>query len=281
MLQEISTCLWFDNQAKEAVLFYQDVFGAVVIQSENPFVINYTLYGRPFMHLNGGPRFKVNPSISFFINGASADEIQSIWEKLIIGGQVLMPLNNYPWSALYGWCADKYGVNWQIMLGHESSCKVMPSMMFNGTNNGKANEAIEFYTGILKPAKVVQISQYEKGEADTVGNIKYAQFELNNLPFGAMDSSAPHEFNFNEGISFMLTVDSQEEIDYYWDKLCQDGGVPGRCGWLNDKYGVSWQVVPAKLSKLMNSRETAEKVTKAFLEMSKFIIADLETAAKI
>lgn len=279
MLQKISTCLWFDNQAKEAVMFYKDVFGAVEVKSENPFVINYTLYGRPFMHLNGGPAFKVNPSISFFINGESELEIQAIWDKLIVGGQILMPLNNYPWSKFYGWCADKYGVNWQIMLGHESSCKVMPSLMFNGANNGKAQEAIEFYSALIQPSHIIQISKYEKGEADIEGNVKYAQFELNNLPFGAMDSSAPHQFNFNEGVSFMLTVDTQEEIDYYWDNLCKDGGAPGRCGWLKDKFGVSWQVVPSTLGKLMTNKETAGKVTKAFMSMSKFIIADLEAAA--
>ena len=190
-----------------------------------------------------------------------------------------MPLNNYPWSKFYGWCADKYGVNWQIMLGHESSCKVMPSLMFNGANNGKAQEAIEFYSALIQPSHIIQISKYEKGEADIEGNVKYAQFELNNLPFGAMDSSAPHQFNFNEGVSFMLTVDTQEEIDNYWDNLCKDGGAPGRCGWLKDKFGVSWQVVPSTLGKLMTNKETAGKVTKAFMSMSKFIIADLEAAA--
>ena len=279
MLQEITTCLWFDTQAKEAVLFYQEVFGAVEISSDNPYVVNYKLYGRPFMHLNGGPRFKMNSSISFLINGENEAAVKTIWDKLIVDGNIMMPLNKYPWSSLYGWCADKFGVNWQIMLGHESSCTVMPQLLFCGPNNGKANEAIEFYTAVIKPSHIVHISKYEKGEPDIEGNIKYSQFELNKLPFGTLDSSAPHDFNFNEGVSFMLTVDTQEEIDYYWDQLSKEG-TPGRCGWLKDKFGVSWQVVPSVLGKLMTSRETAANVTKAFMGMSKFIIADLALAAK-
>ncbi len=277
MTQAITTCLWFDGKAKEAAGFYKAVFNEVENISSNPMVEMITLYGRRFMLLNGGPGYPINPSISFFISAQTEDEINIIWEKLIENGQILMPLNTYPWSAKYGWCADKYGVNWQLMLGHESSCKVMPSLLFTGPNNGKAKEAIDFYCGIFNPSNIIAINTYEKGEADTEGNIKYAQFELNQLPFGAMDSSAPHQFTFNEGVSFVVTVDTQDEIDYYWDQLIINGAA-ARCGWLKDKYGVSWQIVPSILGKLMTNPATAPKATYAFLQMSKFIIADLEKA---
>lgn len=279
MTQRLTTCLWFDGKAKEAFLFYKDVFGEVELVSENPLAVNYNLFGRRFMHLNGGPGFPINPSISFFISVSSQSEIEDIWGKLIQGGNTLMPLGKYPWSAQYGWCADQFGVNWQLMLEHESSCKVMPSFMFTGKNCGKAAEAIEFYTSMFEKSKVIQISKYEEGEPDITGYIKYAQFELNDLPFGAMDSSANHEFSFNEGISFVITVDTQEEIDYYWNLLA-DGGKPGRCGWIKDKFGVSWQVVPSVLGKYMTNSVTAPKATYAFLQMSKFIIHDLEKAVE-
>ena len=165
------------------------------------------------------------------------------------------------------------------MLGHESSCKVMPNLMFCGSNNGKAEEAIAYYTQLFKDSKTIQISRYEKGEADVEGHVKYSQFELNNLPFGAMDTSAPHQFTFSEGVSFMLVVDTQEEIDEYWNYLVENGS-PGRCGWLKDKYGVSWQIIPSLLGKLMSNPATAPKATYAFLQMSKFIIADLEKAVQ-
>jgi predicted 3-demethylubiquinone-9 3-methyltransferase (glyoxalase superfamily) len=279
MTQDLSTCFWFDGKAKEAFLFYKEVFGAVELISENPFAVNYRLFGRRFMHLNGGPGFNINPSISFFISGDTQAEIEILWGKLIQGGSALMPLGKYPWSAQYGWCADKYGVNWQIMLGHESSCKVMPSLMFTGANNGKAEEAIQFYTSLFENSKVIQIGKYEEGEGDVTGHIKYAQFELHQQPFGAMDSSADHQFNFNEGVSFIIMVDTQAEIDHYWNQLAE-GGKPGRCGWIKDKYGVSWQVVPSILAKLMTDPATAPKATYAFLQMSKFIIEDLENAVK-
>ncbi len=277
MLQDIGVCLWFDNQAKEAAHFYQSVFPGFKAQSENPMAVNYQLYDRKFMHLNGGPGLPINPSISFFVNLQSEQEIQQIWDRLIIDGQVLMPLNTYPWSPKYGWCADKYGVNWQLMLDHECSSVIMPTLLFNGVNNGKATQAIQFYTSLFPHSETVLISPYEAGEHDTEGHIKYSQYLLNGKPFGAMDSSMNHGFTFNEGVSFRLIVDTQEEIDLYWDQLIK-GGSPGRCGWLKDQFGVSWQIIPSALGKWMMNPETAPKATYAFLQMSKLIIADLEKA---
>jgi predicted 3-demethylubiquinone-9 3-methyltransferase (glyoxalase superfamily) len=279
MTHELGTCLWFDKKAKDAFLFYKDVFGEVELLSENPMAVVYKIYGRRFMHLNGGPGFPINPSISFFISASTKEELETIWNKLSVGGKIMMPLNKYPWSEQYGWCADQYGVNWQLMLDHHSSSKIMPHMMFVGANAGKAEEAIGFYTSMFEENKVVAISRYEEGEPDTTGFIKYSQFELHGLPFGAMDSSANHQFNFNEAVSFIITVDTQDEIDYYWNRILEEGQA-GKCGWIKDKYGISWQVVPSILGKLMTNPATAPKATYAFLQMSKFIIADLEAAVK-
>ncbi len=279
MLHSIGTCLWLDGKAREAAHFYKDVFGDVAIVSENPMAVVYNIYGRRFMNLNGGPGYPINPSISFFISVDSEAEMDAIWERLNVDGKILMPLNKYPWSEKYGWCADRYGVNWQLMLGHKSLTKVMPSLLFTGNQNGNARQAIEYYSSLFTNSNTVQIDTYQKGEPDTEGNIKYAQFELDNLSFGAMDSSAPHQFSFNEGVSFIITVDTQEEIDNYWNYLVKEG-APGRCGWLKDKFGVSWQIVPTILGKLMTNPVTAPKATYAFLQMSKFIIADLEKAVE-
>lgn len=279
MTHSLSTCFWLDGKAKEAFLFYKEVFGDVTLISENPLTVNYTLFGRRFMHLNGGAGYVINPSISFFVNMEDHAAIEGTWLKLIQGGKVRMPLGRYPWSEQYGWCEDQYGVNWQLMLGHQSSCKVMPSLMLTGDNNGRGAEAIKFYTQLFKNSQLIQVSQYEEQEPDITGNIKYAQFELNGLPFGLMESSAAHDFSFNEAISFIITVDDQDEIDYYWNAL-SEGGNPGRCGWIKDQYGVSWQIVPSILGKLMSDPATAPKATYSFLQMSKFIIEDLVNAAQ-
>jgi predicted 3-demethylubiquinone-9 3-methyltransferase (glyoxalase superfamily) len=213
------------------------------------------------------------------LNLEDEEEINRVWAKLTENGIVLMDLNTYPWSPLYGWCADQFGVNWQIMKNHESHAKLAPNLMFNGVNNGKANEAIDFYTSLFPNSEIRHKALYEKGEHDTEGNVKYSQFTLNGKPFHLMESSMEHQHNFNEGVSMMVTVDTQEEIDHLWDNLVAEGS-PGRCGWLKDKYGVSWQIVPSVLGKLMSNPETAPKATYAFLQMSKFVIAELEAAVK-
>jgi predicted 3-demethylubiquinone-9 3-methyltransferase (glyoxalase superfamily) len=94
-----------------------------------------------------------------------------------------------------------------------------------------------------------------------------------------MESSANFNFNFNEAISLVVTCESQDEIDFYWEQLTSNGGKEGRCGWLKDKYGVSWQIVPSILGKLMNNAAHAPKVMEAFMQMNKFDIATLENAA--
>jgi len=270
--------LWFDGKAHEAADFYKSIFPDFTAISENPLAVNYRMGGRRFMHLNGGPGFPINSSISFFVNLEDEEEIQQVWNRLSEGGQVLMPLNTYPWSPKYGWCADRYGVNWQLMKNHASRTAVLPALMFCQENSGKAEEAIHFYTSLFPNSSIIELSRYEKGEPDVEGNIKYAQFELNQLPFTAMDSSGPHAFTFSEGVSFIVTVDTQEEIDFYWNSLIGTKGSAGKCGWLKDAYGLSWQVVPSCLGKFMSNPATAPKATYAFLQMSKFDIAALEKA---
>jgi predicted 3-demethylubiquinone-9 3-methyltransferase (glyoxalase superfamily) len=277
MTHAIGTCLWFETEAKEASDFYKSVFKGYESISENPLAVVYNLYGRRFMHLNGRTTGSMNPAISFFVQLSDENELTEIWNKLSAAGKIMMPLNKYPWSKQYGWCTDKFGVSWQLILEDKVDNTIVPSMMFVQENNGKAAAAIEFYTTLFKESKTIAISHYEKGEPDTEGNIKYARFTLNNFSFGAMESSGPHAFTFSEAISYVITADNQEEIDYYWDNLVKEG-QPGRCGWLKDKYGISWQIVPSILGKLMSNPATAPKATYAFLQMSKFIIADLEKA---
>ena len=281
MTHEMIHSLWFDGKAHEAAAYYKSIFPDFTAISENPLAVNYRMGGRRFMHLNGGPGFPINSSISFFVNLEEEEEIQQIWDKLSEGGQVLMPLNTYPWSPKYGWCADRYGVNWQLMKNHTSRTAVLPALMFCQENSGKAEEAIHLYTSLFPNSSIIELSRYEKGEPDVEGNIKYAQFELNQLPFTAMDSSGPHAFTFSEGVSFIVTVDTQEEIDFYWNSLIGTQGSAGKCGWLKDAYGLSWQVVPSCLGKFMSNPATAPKATYAFLQMSKFDISALEKACSI
>ncbi|HRI62563.1 MAG TPA: VOC family protein, partial [Saprospiraceae bacterium] len=115
---------------------------------------------------------------------------------------------------------------------------------------------------------------------DKEGTVKHAQFSLDGQKFKVMDSGLSHQFQFNEAVSFLISCDTQEEIDYYWNALTRDGGQESQCAWLKDKFGVSWQVVPPVLTKYLSDPNPvkANNVMQAMLKMSKIVIADLEKA---
>ena len=139
----------------------------------------------------------------------------------------------------------------------------------------EAKEAAEFYTSIFADSRITNITTISDTPSGTVGIVS---FELLGQEFMAM--SAGPLFKFNESISFIVRCETQEEIDYYWEKLTADGGQEGQCGWLKDKYGLSWQVVPANMGELMNGLdpEAQARVTQAFLRMKKFDLATLQRA---
>lgn len=275
----IHPCLWFDGNAKEAATFYSNVFSETRILDENPMVVNFEILGQKFMGLNGGPRHTINPSISFMVLYQTKDELRTAWEKLFEEGSALMPLDKYDWSQMYGWVQDKFGVNWQLYLAEEgtTSQNVSPSLMFVGEQNGKAEEAVKFYTSIFDNSEIQGILKYTAAEDDTEGNVKHSQFVINGYTMMAMDSSYEHNFQFSEAISLVITCDTQEEIDFYWDKL-KEGGREDQCGWLKDQFGVSWQIVPRILGELMADSEKAPKVIEAFMNMIKFDIETLKNA---
>jgi predicted 3-demethylubiquinone-9 3-methyltransferase (glyoxalase superfamily) len=275
----IYPCLWFDGKAKEAAEFYCTIFPYTVIKSENPMVAILDVAGQKLMFLNSGPHFQINPSISFFVTCETTEEVDHAWEKLIQEGSVLMPLDKYDWSEKYGWVQDKFGVNWQLSAGKPENVgqKLTPSLMFTQHHAGKAEQAVQFYTSIFKDSSVIGILKYSAEDPDVEGTVKHAQFKLGNQVFMAMDSSLGHNFSFNEALSFVIDCDTQEEIDYYWGKL---SAVPEaeQCGWLKDQFGISWQIVPSILGKLMSDPSRSERVINAFMQMKKFDIEKLLNA---
>ncbi len=280
MKQSIYPCLWFDGQAKAAADLYTKAFGNCKITSESPMVVSFTLHGQAFMGLNGGPIYKPNPSISFYATCETTTEVDQAWKALSEGGQIMMPLDKYPWSEKYGWLSDQFGISWQIAKGKLSDVgnqKFCTLLMFTDDQAGRTEEAISFYTSLFKPSSIVGIAKYGPGEGDKETYVKHAQFKLGEGVFMAMGSSGPHGFKFSEGISLVVDCDTQKEIDTYWDTLTSNGGQESMCGWLKDKYGVSWQIVPAVLPKLMNDPEKGPRVVQAFLKMKKF---DIETLMK-
>src|SRR5690606_12415614 len=207
------------------------------------------ILGYQCMAMSAGPYFKFNPSISFHVKCASAEEVDALWAKLSQGGKVLMELGSYPFSKRYGWTEDKYGLSWQIIAAEPDQLepRIVPVMMFVGDVCGKAEEAVNFYASVFHDSKAEVLSRYGAGEApDKEGTVRYASVQLEGQEFGAMDNARMHDFTFNVAISFMVSCTTQEEIDYYCEKLSADPKSE-QCGWLKDKYGVSWQITPANL----------------------------------
>ena len=278
MSNPIYPCLWFDNQAKEAAEYYCSVFDNSKMLSENPIVVQFEIAGKKILGLNGGPLFKINPSISLFITCDTDEEIESIWKKLCDGGKIMMALDKYPWSEKYGWVADKFGMTWQIMKSYApgSGQTIIPSFLFVGEQYGKAQEAVKYYTSVFPDSKINSMHLYLPGEEQPEGNLKFGHFTLRGEMFSAMDGSGDHNYNFNEGVSLVVECDDQKEIDYFWDKFISEG-EESQCGWLKDKFGVSWQIIPAMLGSLLNDPVKAGKVTDAFMKMKKL---DIETLVK-
>lgn len=290
--------LWYDKEAKEAAQFYTSVFPDSKITSETTIhdtpsgdsdLVSFEIMGQKFMAISAGPYFKINPSISFMVNfdpsqlNDGSEKIEEVWNKLSEGGTVLMPFDQYPFSEKYGWIQDKYGLSWQLMLTNPEGVRrpfIVPSFLFVGEKCGLAEEAINYYLSVFQNGSMGHIARYPQGmEPDQEGTIMFADFCLENHWFSAMDSAQEHHFTFNEAISFVVYCENQAEIDYYWEKL---SFVPEaeQCGWLKDKFGISWQVTPSVMDEMLSSgtSEQRSRVTKAFLKMKKFDIAELQRA---
>ena len=290
-MEKITPHLWFDTQAREAGDFYASTFPDsrvtnVSVLHDTPSgsvdIVRFDLAGHEFTAISAGPLFKFTPAISFMVECDSKEEVDALWSKLSEGGTALMELGTYPWSERYGWTNDRYGLSWQIIYAGSEPIrqKITPTLMFTGSVAGKAEEAMSFYTSVFHRASVGNIHRYEAGEGpDKPGTVKHAAFTLEGQQFAAMDSAQAHGFGFNEAISLQVHCRDQQEIDYYWDKLSADPKAE-QCGWLKDKYGVSWQVAPNEMGEMManGTPEQLARVTQAFLPMKKFDLAKLRKA---
>lgn len=286
-MQTIVPHLWFDKGASKAAELYVKAIPGSRIVSQSTLtdtpsgdvdVVRLSLAGYEIQILGAGPEFQVNPSLSFLVSCASREEVDAVHAALVGGGSELMPLGEYPFSARYAWVQDRYGVSWQIGFMGEGSpgAKIIPAQMFVGANAGRAAEALEFYTQLFG-GRTLFVSNYGPGaEPDKPDSISHAQFTLAGQTFALMDSAHPHQFAFNEAVSYLVYCDSQAQIDQYWDAL---SSVPEAeaCGWCKDRFGFSWQIVPRELDALM-SGGSARRVSQAFLKMKKLDIAVLKAA---
>jgi predicted 3-demethylubiquinone-9 3-methyltransferase (glyoxalase superfamily) len=306
-MQKIAPCLWFDRNCEEAVNFYLTVFpnskittlkrypadiqvGPMKDMAGKVLTAIFELNGYQFQALDGGPMFTINPSVSFFVNfdpsrmPDAAAVLDAMWARLSDGGTALMPLQAYPFSKRYGWVQDRFGVSWQLMLTNpegEPRPEIIPSQLFTGAVCGKAEEALRLYASLFG-GTLGNVVRYPQGmEPNKEGSAMFAEAKLFDQWFAAMDSAAGHTFGFNEAISYNVECEDQAEVDRYWSALTAGGGADSMCGWLKDRFGFSWQIVPKRLGALLSDPDKgrADRALKAMLGMRKLDIAALERAA--
>lgn len=284
--QKIAPCLWFDGNAEEAAAFYVSLFDGSALVRRTRFgdapavmTVEFDLAGYRLVGLNGGPQFRFTPAISLFVMCETVEELDRLWGAITEGGNVMMPLDRYEWSERYGWGADRFGLTWQLMLGPVASVgqKIAPCLLFVGGTYGRAEEALTLYTSVFPDSPVDGILRYGPNEPGKEGTVKHAQFALGGGKFMVMDGPGEHAFGFNEAVSFMITCETQAEIDHYWSRLTAAGGAESMCGWLKDPFGVSWQVVPAGLLEILGGPHGAA-TGQVLMGMSKLDIDTLRAA---
>ncbi len=294
-MPKITPFLWFDTQTEAAIQRYASSFSDSALLSirrypdgplDGPMrgmegkvlTAVFDLAGQRFMALDGGPTFKFNPAISLFVSAATEAEVDRLWSTLSEGGSILMPLQSYPFSPRFGWVMDQYGLSWQVNLASRAQ-KIAPALMFVGEQHGKAEAAMNFYTALFAHSQVEHVERYGSGDTGEPGTVKQAIFQLDGRDFMVMDSSYEHAFSFNEAISFYVECGSQEEVDHFWGELSAHPQSE-QCGWLKDRFGISWQIVPSIVPELMNDPDPvkSKRVMDALLQMKKLDIAGLERA---
>lgn len=284
-IPKITPFLWFGNQAEEAARFYVSVFpNSRIEQVAHPgpgvTVVEFSLGGQRFNALDGRPGFQPNPSISFYVTCETEAETREVWNQLMDGGTALMPFGKYSWSDQYGWVQDRYGFTWQISLGRLEDTggqKFVPCLLFSGKRAGRAEEAVRLYSSVFHPSSVTGILLYGPEGPGREGTVQHAQFSLSQSVFMAMDNPVNADMDFNEALSLMVDCEDQQEIDHFWNALLSGGGEESMCGWLKDRFGVSWQVVPRNLPQLLANPdpEKARKAGTALMQMRKIEIDKL------
>ncbi len=285
-MQKIVPSLWFDHVAADAARFYAEAIpgttvtdtqyypleGLLDFQREfagKELTVEFEVQGYRFVAINAGPEFRVNPSVSFMLNfDPSRDErarehLDEVWAALSDGGSELMPLGEYEFSPHYGWIQDRYGVSWQLILtdpAGEPRPFVIPNLLFGGSAQNRAGEAMEYYVSLFEGARAGNVWRYPDAVGPApAGSIMFGELNLFGQWFALMDSAVEQDFTFNPGVSLMLQCEDQEELDRYWHEL---SAVPEaeQCGWLVDRFGLSWQVVPATMRELMQAPGSFEKL---------------------
>lgn len=292
----ISTNHWYRGTADEALALYEQAFRdtAVVSRARYPeaglpdflaplagttMQIELDIHGVRLGMTNAGPEYSPCPAISMLLNfdpsmiPDAREYLDQAWAVLSEGGEVRMPLGEYPHSAHYGWVQDRFGVNWQLMLTNPSGDPapfMTPNVLFTEPVLWRAGEALEAWVAAVSGSRVLHRHPYPEGSAAPEGAVMFADAEVAGSLLSVMDSGPGHSFEFTPGSSFVIHCPDQETIDAAWEALSADPEAE-QCGWLRDRFGVSWQVVPADMEQILAHEGAHERL----MGMKRIVIADL------
>lgn len=307
--QRITPHIWCHRNAEQAGKFYASILPGTTSRVESrypeqglldfqrdfagaPLTVSVDIRGYRLMLINAGDEFTPGPSISFMLNfdplmfdgdeGAARASLGAIWRELCDGGRERMPLGEYPFSKRYGWVEDRFGVNWQLMLTDPAGAPrpfVMPALMFDGKAQGCAASAAESYVdlfssspgGTADAAAVGNLVPYgaPTGKASAKA-LAFGEFRVGDQWFVVMDNGSGVDFGFDCGVSLEVLCADQAEIDRLWDALSAEPHAE-QCGWVQDRFGVSWQIVPEHLDRLLERPGAFGRL----MEMKKIIIDEL------
>jgi predicted 3-demethylubiquinone-9 3-methyltransferase (glyoxalase superfamily) len=291
----IVPALWFDTLAVEAAHFYARVMPKTTVDyvgtmhgtpSGDVDLVEFTIANQRFLAMSAGPAFKINPSISFMLNfdplmdKQAEKTLRKVWSQLIPDGTVRMELGEYPFSKLFGWVEDRFGVNWQLILTDPEGDPrpfVLPALMFTKAQAGKADAAINHYVKVFPKSTRGFTAPYPEGSpGEKAGTLMFADFQLCGQWLVASDSAQAHDFAFSEAVSLLVECDTQEELESLTNALSAQPEAE-ICGWLKDRYGVSWQVAPRSLQQMMRTGTQAQvdALVQATLQMKRLDILEL------
>lgn len=278
-MQKIIPNLWFDHTAAEAVQFYTSAFpdssvvatqyypheGLLDFQEEfagKELMIEFTVAGYHLIAINAGSEFAPTPSLSLMVNfdpsrdPAAEQHLDELWNALSDGGQALMPLQSYDFSPHYGWIQDRYGFSWQLILSNpagEPRPTIVPNLLFGGGVQNQAAEASAYYRSVFPGSRAgAEVRYLQQTGPAAPGSVMFSDIEVFGQWFALMDAAVDQDFSFTSAVSLMVECDDQAEIDQYWTAL---SAIPEaeQCGWCTDRFGVSWQIIPANMGDLMKT----------------------------
>lgn len=248
-------CLWCDGTLADQAQAYAALFPGATIDGQDAAdwapgrVAMLDLGCGPVALLDGGPMFRPSPALSLALTDPDAGRIRALWDALGDGGGVLVPLGAWPWADLFGWVQDRWGVSWQLTRG--AAPGIAPFLTFVGPVAGRARAALALYARAVPGLAAVRITDWDGTGPAPAGWVMQARLAG---PPGALilsENADEHAWGFTEGGSLMILCDTQAEVDAAWATLTADGGQPSRCGWLKDPFGVSWQIVPQDLVRIL------------------------------